>query len=506
MEQAKGTIDPAQSPENTVPPTGTGYPATGMGFEATTPEQYSARIARTLNRNGTGAEQPGPQINWGHIDVDPRAVTFDWEKYRASLAQAQEQAQTDQADSNTDELTRSLDQLLNNAAATDSESDKQSSEAEAEHDGDSDTGKRTYRTAAKAREAGAITEMRKELAIPTASKYKDALTPLPSRNAHLQPIIKALASQITYRDGTLQFNGRRVTGKQALRLHDNTLEASASIDLLLIWGMYSLIFYSLQDKYKTIEEVDEAISDPSFYRYSVAFYAPDFLRMMGLESNFNQEIIEKTVKKIISYGNLAGIIPTRSGHSYYPALSLVRYDSELNVIEFFSPYFNYIIMQSRRDSVIKDRRNRPKLKSNGEPFTRAVTSHLVNANIGQIGSEMSTEIIRAVVTMIERTGYHGPDDPPKISAQKIIEQCPKLAYSLSRQEKAKDKNIILKRAFSRAWAKLDEYTTLKDAYEDIQFPDPKMVPTSSKLNETVFKFPHKGKRKKSKANSTETQA
>ena len=80
----------------------------------------------------------------------------------------------------------------------------------------------------------------------------------------------------------------------------------------------------------------------------------------------------------------------------------------------------------------------------------------------------------------------------------IVERVPLLAECIERTSRTADKNIILKRAFTKAWELLSSKTRIREYYKDIELPNPKdkkMIPTMSSL-EMVFLFPHGGKQKK----------
>lgn len=184
-----------------------------------------------------------------------------------------------------------------------------------------------------------------------------------------------------------------------------------------------------------------------------------------------------------------GIIPTQWGPKHFPVMNLVGHDAETNTVEISSPYFNKIILMSMHDGIQRDRKGISKLKGSGEPFMRPTHSHLIKVGIASERSKNAAEVVRAVVTVIEQAGYVSKDKVPHISAQTVIERCPKLRYALEKSTPG-NKNNILKRTFGKAWELLETQTSLKQAYKNIRFPTD--VPTGSNLG-MVFEFPHEGK-------------
>lgn len=154
-----------------------------------------------------------------------------------------------------------------------------------EFDTPKEPAKHTNRPLANARKAGAVTVMRDTLAVPTARKYQNALTPIRSETAHLQPLAQDLPGQMEYRDGKFYCSGHEFTDGDLIRFHDDSLKAAAGVDLSLLCILYSQIFYRLRDEYKTSAEIDAALDDPDLLGYGVKFYAPAFLRMADLRPN-----------------------------------------------------------------------------------------------------------------------------------------------------------------------------------------------------------------------------
>ena len=133
---------------------------------------------------------------------------------------------------------------------------------------------------------------------------------------------------------------------------------------------------------------------------------------------------------------------------------------------------------------------RIKKNKNGKLKKVASYSFLVDRAIAQERNKKAVEIALIIVTLIEEAGGLGAH----ITAENIVNRTCLLNYSLKGQNTS-NKNLLLKRAFSKAWELLDTKTALKKKYIKIQLPKPENVPTSSKLDK-AFEFPHKGTNEK----------
>ena len=348
------------------------------------------------------------------------------------------------------------------------------------------TGKKKYavrRTQRQAKEGGTVDIKSDMLVVPTLPQYRDALTIIGSDYAHLQVLQEALARQITYKNGKLYFHGRDLDDDYLSRCHDDRPEASADVDLPLLYLVYSLIYESIESLADTEEERNDVINNPAFRKYSLKFYIPAIFKKMGTTSGINARTIEAFIDKIGSYHNIWGIIPTKWGPSHYPALLMLEHDAEDNSVEILSPYFNKLIMLSRRDSIRLDKKGYPMLDRSGKPLMRPSQSHLIKGDIVKERNKRAVQIVRIITVLIEESGGCGA----KIRAQTIIDRCPDLAYALSQCSSVNAQNNLLRRTFSKVWELLKTQTKLLEAYPNIQIPT--NTPKMSHLNET-FEFRH----------------
>ena len=129
--------------------------------------------------------------------------------------------------------------------------------------------------------------------------------------------------------------------------------------------------------------------------------------------------------------------------------------------------------------------DRPKLKSNGQPFMLPSHTYLVKSSIMKERNKRAVEIVCAIVTLIEQAG----DNVPNIKFQTLVDRCPSLKNTLDAASPT-NRNTILRRTFTKAWELLRTQTHLEEAYPGIQLPT--AIPTMSRLGE-VLRFEHGGK-------------
>lgn len=186
-----------------------------------------------------------------------------------------------------------------------------------------------------------------------------------------------------------------------------------------------------------------------------------------------------------------GIINNGSGGcDISPAIIYLGHDPEKNTISFCSPYMVKIISNIHKASIKRDKTGKPLLKKNGEPQMLPAYSYLTDMAITKEKNKKAVEIVLIVVALIEQSG----NNTPHIKVQTIVDRN-RLLYESLREQRAGSKNILLSRAFKKAWELLNTKTYLSSVYKNIQLPNPEdisAIPTSSTLN-MVFKFPHKGK-------------
>lgn len=348
--------------------------------------------------------------------------------------------------------------------------------------------KKEYRTVAKAKEAGAITEAPKSLIIPTMPDYQYSMSLYKEKNAHLEVIDNTYMENLEFENGMLFFknlNGKEEIGEAELR-DLRTNEGIEEIDLVELRNYYRILFREFEkSEYKTLKD---------FIIVSVP--------LLARKKNPNENDIDSVITKIKSYHNVMGVIKgVRNGkirESYYQVLNFEYYDEKTNTVAFSSPYMNYVI-QNIYNLSIRRENGRPQIASNGRPLTLPSHSYLIDQSILKERNKAAVENVILITTLIEQAGSKNKrENPPHISARNLIERNVQLAERLERSE---NQRALLKRVFSKTWELLREKTTLEENYKNIELPspkDPSMIPTMRNLDELIFSFPHDGKIKDQK--------
>lgn len=364
------------------------------------------------------------------------------------------------------------------------------------------------RTRKRAQAAGAITDLPNRLAIPTIKGYQNSMNTIDDPKAHLQPIRKDLAQNLQFEDGKLVIKDTHLQGGKPVVKRRNVYSADLSgdydkspetlsrLDTPMLMALYSIILDDVKKTSRTTAEIETAMKDPQYLGRSIKIYLPDFLKMLGYSPNISKNMEDYIINKIAGYSSMLGLLEEKENgriyQSKYPVIVFMGYDARSNTMHFASPYFNMLILKIMESSIQRDKQNRPKLKTNGEPFMKPSHSYLIKSSIAKERNQKAIEIVCVITALIEQAG----NNTPHISAQTVIDRCPKLKSALDECEKPKDKNIILKRAFSKAWTLLQEQTHLTEVYKDIQLPSvcKDSIPTTKTLKK-VFSFPHSGKAK-----------
>ena len=344
--------------------------------------------------------------------------------------------------------------------------------------------KKEYRTK---RKSGATTETPRYIATPTLPSYQYSLSLFQAGNAYLQPISNA--DGLTFKNGVLYFNDLPVSMAQLENM--KTKERIEAIDLPLLRIFYSIILSDFEANHQELSGV-------------LTLYVPDFAKKIGLGRNINKQDVNLLVKKAQSFHNVVGVLRVDQygapRESIFPVLNFEGYDAQSNTISFSSPYMNHVIEEVYGASVRRDKRGAPRLKANGDPLRISSHSYLVKSEIYKERNKAAVENVIILIAMIEQAG----NNTPKIKASTLIERNPQLQ---DRLENAKDKKSLLKRTFAKTWELLQTMTRLQEVYKDIQLPDPKnpaSIPTPARLNDTVFTFPHKGKKNNENKQSSST--
>ncbi|MDE7432293.1 MAG: hypothetical protein K2N34_10335 [Lachnospiraceae bacterium] len=338
--------------------------------------------------------------------------------------------------------------------------------------------KKTYRTKSR---AGDTEDIPDRLPIITNSTYQYALSFNENCNAYLQPLSDC--QNLKYKDGVLSFRGLPATSASLHSLY--TEEKLERFNLPLLLALYGIVLSKMFDVLP-----ENQISDAS-----VTIYYPDFAKIIGKAANIGKADVQECFNDIKHFETVIGIINGgTNSHDILPILSKLEYNAEKNAIHFTSPYMFRIIRDIYETSIRKNKKGQAYLKKNGKPEMYPSHSYLIDMSIVKERNKKAVEIVLIVVTLIEQAGTH----TPHIKAETIVDRNPLLHKNLNTVNSTTgNKNILLARAFTKAWELLREKTALNMVYRDIQLPDPhkpEFIPTCSTLG-MLFEFPHNGKSK-----------
>lgn len=338
--------------------------------------------------------------------------------------------------------------------------------------------KKEYRT--KKTAGDTIDSLPKSLAIITNNQYKGGLGLNQTGEAYLYPL--ASTNGLSYNGKNLFFEGLPASEVKLREINKDKNVAIDYIDLPLLRMFYSIILADFQTNARKFGVVNE----------TVVIYVPELAALLGKGRNISKNDINSIIDRTASFQTIYGILkdskrPNGIGTAV-PLLVWLGYDEEVNTIKFASPYMTELIKRIYNVSIRKDRRGIPKLKKNGDPLLDVSHSYLVKSSIVKERNKRAAEIVIIVVTTIEQAG----NNIPHLKASTIIERVPQLQNAIDMTRTPSNKNMLLKRAFSKAWELLNTQTTLKEKYPNIILPDaenPKNIPTIATLD-MVFRFPH----------------
>ena len=301
-----------------------------------------------------------------------------------------------------------------------------------------------------------------------------------------------LLPELHFTDGTLYFRNTPASKANLVKFRDRRMETVQSLDVPMLNALYSILLAETMKRITSPESLLAMIEDPEFKRNGVTLYMPEFLRMLGHGHNAGRNVANAVFAKVMSYeGILGGMEVKKRGRTYidyFPLLHMERNEQSENVIAFYSPYMNRVIIKILDDSMQKneDGSIRPPMK-NGKPFLYPNHCYTVRSSIVKERNKRAVDLVFALAVLIDKAG----DNVPHITARNLVERCPELNAALEAAPNAKAANTILRRAFSRCWTLMREQTILEEAYEEIKIPD--FIPTTSTLDETI-RIPHKGKK------------
>ena len=257
------------------------------------------------------------------------------------------------------------------------------------------------------------------------------------------------------------------------------------VNIGLLNALFSVIVENLRCcKFTSLNQMQNYIIN-----YGANIYIPDFLRFMGIESNLNQDKINKLWHDLARLDNIVGVRKTvgkkgKNEHIYKEIYRLLEIDSMNEIkksVHISSPYMNQIIWELYQANVKIDKANSPYLIQ-GPRVSKYVSYQ--NPKLASLKNKRAVEIVLVIIALIEQCGKYGK---PHIKVSNILAHCPMLMEALEFANKNSDRTQILKRSFSTAWEYLKLYTDLEERF-GIQIPDENDVPTLSDYDTKVYEF------------------
>ena len=345
----------------------------------------------------------------------------------------------------------------------------------------------SYRTKAKAQEAGATDELpqNNRLAISTNNNYLYNISFHDEGAAYLQQVKSSIP--LKFENGSLFLDGISGSSFKAKLEDITTQENIEEIDLPILSVFYTIILHQFQaSNYTELKE-------------TVKISVPDLAKYMGLPQNLNKERTQELIEKVKSYHNIIGVIPsTRTTRSktpplpdLSPVLLLVNYFEDTNIIEFSSPYMNRVINAIFEESIRRNKKGEIETKKDGRPLLEPSHTYLIKSSIVKSRDPLAVENVKIIVQGIE----DGGDNLYHISVKTLLKRNPQLNKRL--QDDPKHKGEILKRVFKTTWQLLRDETLLTETYKNIALPDPNNpadIPTVKDIKTKVFNIPHEGKK------------
>lgn len=326
--------------------------------------------------------------------------------------------------------------------------------------------------------AGKVDEVPSFIPAITNRKYQYAMTLNDNDVAYMQ--LFSSMDNLVYKEGVLVFEGLPATAAKVKNYF--TSEGIEKLNLPLLRMFYAILLYRFTETWNEDRSIEEITT----------IYFPNLAKMMGKALNLGKNDMENTIKQILLFQNIMGIIDRgKKGNDILPVLVYMGCDVQKNTISFASPYMVRVIKEVSRASIRRNEHGEAKVSKSGEIEKDAVYTFLIKSSIAKEKCRDAAEIVFIVVTLIEKAG----NTEPHIRASTIINRIPSLKKRLTESKRNSDRNVILKRTFSKAWEILVTQTNVMDFYKDIQLPGREDVPTMKTLD-MVFRFRHKGKNRK----------
>ena len=314
-------------------------------------------------------------------------------------------------------------------------------------------------------------------AIVTLKGYVNAFSVLQGGNAYLLPLNEEYLGKVKFEQGKLKLQGAFEYLNDIEIQKMVTLNYLDKINFPLLRTLYSVFLKA----YENNDYIDT--------NFKVVINIPTLFKALGLKGNRSQEQVRELLQQIEIYKKMMGVILMPDGKHYFPLIGY-KYLEENNALIVESPYMKMLVKYMHCISIQKDKNGKTKQLSNGNPSLRPSHSYLIKQQIARERNKTAVENVNIIITLIEQAG----NSIPHICAKTIIERNILMKQQLQNCL-PKNRQRVLERTFSKTWELLREMTYLEEKYPGIVLPDKEDIPKLKKVKETVYKFPHNGKKK-----------
>lgn len=331
-----------------------------------------------------------------------------------------------------------------------------------------------YRTR---RKAGEVQDVPEQLALFSSAADKFNLTYVNTykgQTAYVLLLKDAKGLQVA-KDGTLMLNGFPINSSQ---IRERTETEISKLDTGFLNVALSIVSYDFRKTGKIRQTYTVKVSE--------------LASRIRKASNVGSNTVNSLVTSFMQYENLAGVLQKGNKPSYYRVMVFLGYDADKDTIEFSCPYITKILQLVYEKNIRPSKKQLP----NGLYDTKPYLSTAASLSLKRERNKRAVRIVEIIVVQVEEAGRNAA----QISAGRILEWMPDFYQELQNTEPNSNRNLKLKRAFSRAFEILNEEPDkngktragLKEKYKNIQLPAATDYPTMATLNR-VYTFPHEGR-------------
>lgn len=292
----------------------------------------------------------------------------------------------------------------------------------------------------------------------THADYWSSMNSLESGKAYIKVMDAEFSKTINIENNSITIKGR---DDVELSLQDvQTSEIIRDIDYTLLKSIYSYIYFNK----KHLQGVSFNIK------------LNDLAKYLGVNPRGVNG--KQVIQDIQKFDRIMAVHPDGSKSRI---LVLLKEDKRNGVLTLASPFFIDLMKAIEDDSTISKT-----IKGKTKTFTLPAYSYLIKSTINKCKNKEAIAVADYLVTLIEQAGGTGAH----IRIDTILERIPILKEKLEGIAANKDKSIILRRTFKKAYELLKQETFIYDKYKDLNITE--VLPTITTLS-SVINITHQGK-------------